>query len=487
MANREGGRRGKEVMSTKELPRHHGATCGRRALAVARSGRVWLALTVIGCLLAAMGWTVAADRDKPLPNFLVIVTDDQRGGLPVMPAVRKWLRDEGTSYPNAYATTPLCCPSRASIMTGLYAHNHGVQGNPDALSFNPDQTLQAYLDEEGYETALFGKYLNNYPLEADLPHFDRYGYFCCNPRKSPEAYVGGSWNLEGEIQTVEDYSTGFIADRTVDFISSASDPWYAYVAPIAPHRPFEPEDKYAGVEIDDWAGNPATNERDLSDKPVYGPTTDADVEVGDGHRKAQLRTLMSVDDMVQQIFETLRQRDELDNTIVVFMSDNGYMWGEHGLIGKAFPYSQSVDIPMFIRFPQSLDPGPVDGRRVANIDVAPTILDAADIDPLTPMDGRSVLDDDWERERAFTEFLNPFSQTRAPWRSVTTDDAQYIQYYGPDGEVVEQEYYDLSADPWQLENLFGDVNPGNDPPAELVGELASQLAADADCAADACP
>lgn len=474
-------------MSTRELPPHHAARSGRGHLAaIARSGRVWLALVVIGGLVAAMGWPVAADRDKPPPNVLVVVTDDQRGGLPVMPALREWMQ-EGTFFPNAYATTPLCCPSRASIMSGLYAHNHGVRGNPDALGFNPDQTLQAYLDEEGYETALYGKYLNNYPLEADLPYFDRYGYFCCNPKKSPEAYIGGKWNIDGEIQTVEEYSTDFIADRTVDFISSASDPWYAYVAPIAPHQPFEPDAKYADVKINDWAGNPAIDEKDLSDKPAHGPTTDADIKVGERRRKAQLRTLMSVDDMVRRIFETLRQRDELDNTIVVFMSDNGYMWGEHGLIGKAFPYSQSVNIPMFIRFPESLDPGPLDERRVANIDVAPTILDAAGIDPLTPMDGRSVLDDDWERERVFTEFLNPFSETRAPWRSVTTDEAQYIQYYGPDGGVVEQEYYDLVADPWQLENLFGDENPSNDPSAELVGELASQLVADGDCAAEACP
>jgi arylsulfatase A-like enzyme len=434
-----------------------------------------------------MGWTVAADRQEPRPNILVVVTDDQRGGLPVMPAVRKWMRDEGTFYPNAYATTPLCCPSRASIMSGLYAHNHGVQGNPDALSFNPDQTLQAYLSEEGYETALYGKYLNNYPLEADLPHFDRYGYFCCNPKDSPESYIGGEWNIDGEVETVEEYSTSFIGDRTSEFIASATEPWYAYAAPIAPHLPFVPEAKYADVKLRNWPGNPATQETDRSDKPSYGPRTNADLKAGNRHRKAQLRTLMSVDDMVDQLFQTLSDEGQLDNTIVVFMSDNGYMWGEHGLIGKPYPYSQSVDIPMFMRFPESLDPGAVDTRRVANIDVAPTILDAAGIDPLTPMDGRSVLDNDWEREHIFTEFLNPFSETRAPWRSVTTDQAQYIQYYDSEGQVVAQEYYDLESDPWQLENLLGDVDKTNDPSAELVGELASQLAFDGDCAADDCP
>ena len=475
-------------MSTKELPSLDMAASRRRQFrALARSPRVWLALIVIAGLLAAMGWTVAADRAEPRPNVLVIVTDDQRGGLSVMPAVRKWMRDEGTFYPNAYATTPLCCPSRASIMSGMYAHNHGVQGNPDALTFNPDQTLQAYLSEEGYETALYGKYLNNYPLDADLPHFDRYGYFCCNPKASPDSYIGGEWNLDGEVETVEDYSTDFIADRTVDFISSTTEPWYAYVAPIAPHEPFVAEPKYADVALPDWEGNPATAEADRSDKPGYGPRTNATLATGNRHRKAQLRTLMSVDDMVERLFETLREQDQLDNTVVVFMSDNGYMWGEHGLIGKPYPYSQSVDIPMFMRFPESLDPGLVDERLVANIDVAPTILDAVGIDPLTPMDGRSVLDDGWERERAFTEFLNPFSETRAPWRSVTTDHAQYIQYYGTGGEVIDQEYYDLDADPWQLTNLLDDDNLHNDPPAELVGQLASELAADGACAAEDCP
>jgi arylsulfatase A-like enzyme len=205
--------------------------------------------------------TSSALAQSPMPpNVLIIVTDDQRGGLNVMGETRRWFAEGGTRYPAAFATTPLCCPSRASILTGRYAHNHGVRRNGPASSDNLDQrtTLAYYLDQAGYRTGLFGKFLNGWDVTQAPPHFDEWALMLY-------AYYGGQWNVNGTVQTIDDYSTTYIADKAEAFLRAGeqdpNQPWFLYVATTAPKPPYTPGPRYADHPVSQWAGNPRCSNR----------------------------------------------------------------------------------------------------------------------------------------------------------------------------------------------------------------------------------
>src|SRR3990170_1776306 len=206
----------------------------------------------------------------PRPNVLLIVTDDQRPDtLDVMPATRKWFAEEGTTFPNAFATTPLCCPSRASIFTGMYAHNHGVLKNRDSHDLRSRTTLQYYFRQEtDYATGLVGKYLNSWSVEEDTPHFDRWASYSGR-------YYGKPFNVNGKITETNAYSTYFMADKAVRFLERfdriEERPWFLYVATVAPHPPFTISPQYRGARLPDWERNPAITERALGDKPATVP------------------------------------------------------------------------------------------------------------------------------------------------------------------------------------------------------------------------
>jgi arylsulfatase A-like enzyme len=422
------------------------------------------------------------------PNVLLIVTDDQREGLEVMPKTRSWLVRQGTTYEWAFATTPLCCPSRASIMTGRYAHNHLVRTNAAGQVGNLDQrtTLQYYLRSSGYRTAIFGKYLNKWPLEVNPPHFDRWAIFSATPDNVLSAYVGGPWNVDGVVEPISTYSTRFLRDLAVGFIRNNRDrPWFVYVAPPAPHRPFLPEPVYADAAVPAWDGNPAVSERDKSDKPPYVRASNIGLERGQDLRSKQLRTLMSVDDLVDGMLTALRDSGQLDGTMVFLLSDNGYLWGEHGLLGKPPPYLQATRVPFLARWPGHLGRGDVERRLVANIDIAPTVLDAAGVmvDPAIPMDGRSLLDTAWRRDRLVLE--NFWAREAPKWSSTVTPEFQYVEYYDLAGETITfSEYYDLTTDVWQLTNLLHDGDRRNNPDQAALHAV---LTRDRACVGRSCP
>jgi arylsulfatase A-like enzyme len=157
------------------------------------------------------------------PNILVIVTDDQREGLEVMPKTLRWLRDDGTTYASAFATTPLCCPARASIFTGRYAHNHGVRTNHNPGPLDHQTTIQYHLQRAGYRTGIFGKFLNGWPLRQNPPFFDSWATFGW----ADNHYVDGSWNIQGRVRKVSQYATNFIGDQANTFLAApSSKPWF---------------------------------------------------------------------------------------------------------------------------------------------------------------------------------------------------------------------------------------------------------------------
>ena len=451
-----------------------------------------LALILVSPAAAKQDREGAAAAAVAAPNVLVIVTDDQRAGtMFVMSKTLQWLRSGGVDFRQAYVPTPSCCPSRASIFSGRYVHNHGVRQQRFGANLDHRSTLQYQLKENGYFTAMAGKFLNFWNLGTRPPYFDRYAV-------TNYGYYDINWGIDGAVRRVSTYSTTFIGDKAIEYLSAfeqADDarPWFLYLAPLAPHKPRTPEPRYAGTTFGNWAGNPAVNE-DVSDKPAYlrsrqpvGQTTIQRI------RTQQLRTLKSVDDMVDRVLRTLQAGGELDNTLVIYLSDNGYLWGEHRVADTKFvPYTEAVRVPFFARWPGHLAAGTTDNRLVATIDVKPTVLAAAGIaaDPAYPLDGRSFLSTDG-RTRLFMEYF--YDEYNSPdigplqsWAATRTPTYQYVENYDQpelNGGTF-REYYDLVNDPWMLTNLYADGDPSNDPP---IDPLSSTLAADRQCAGTACP
>jgi arylsulfatase A-like enzyme len=424
-----------------------------------------------------------------LPNILVIVTDDQRAGtLDVMPKTRHFFQRYGTKFPNVFVSTPLCCPARASIFSGRYVHNHGIlRSGTDPSVFDQEATMQARLQNAGYWTAIAGKFINSWNPLVDPPYFDRWASFSRGAQFGSDGYYDLTFNVDGTQTLARNYSTHFIRNRAFEFLQwfeqDDARPWFLYVAPFAPHPPAIPEPKYERARIERWQPSPSAFEEDLGDKPLYVQLSRKRPRRVARLRADQLRTLMSVDDMVGRLFARLDRLGEKQNTLAIFLSDNGFMWGEHNQSGKSVPYTESTQIPMLIRWPGHVRRGATDRRFASNVDVAPTALDAADLSA-EAMDGRSLIDRTWRRDRVLLEF---WAGKRIPrWASIRTKEYQYTEYYSddPEGEVVaDREFYDLRADPWQLENLVADEDPTNDP-LEWMPEL---LSADRVCVAILCP
>jgi arylsulfatase A-like enzyme len=452
-----------------------------------------LMLGVVVAVLALAG-SVTSVATAARPNILVVVTDDQRadGTMQVMPQTRDWLESAGTRYDNAWVTTPLCCPSRASILSGRYAHNHGVYFNwgPDRL--DDSRAVQRYLDDAGYRTAVIGKYLSERSLAARPGFFDHFETF-------EGGYVPTRWNLNGRIRTVYQYSTGFIADEAVRFIAENTrergepgrTPWFLYLAPSAAHWPVIPEVKYASAPVGQFPATPAHGEADITDKPDFFedlaafPLTPAFSPPV--IRAAQLRTLMSVDDMIARLRAKLAELGALDDTLVIFTSDNGLLWGEHrGPTIKDLPYPQATRVPLMMSWPGRLPAGAVDRRLVANIDIAPSILAAAGVAPSRPMDGRSLLSKRWKRNRLLLEYFG--LDGRIPkWFGLLTRRFEYTVYEPINGDPVQREYYGRASDPFELENVLGNASTADDPPAAKLHRLDRRLSRDVGCAGTGCP
>ena len=308
-----------------------------------------------------------------------------------MPATRRLFRREGRNYPNAYVTTPLCCPSRTSILTGRYAHNHGVlTQDPQALDVRT--TIPRYLQRAGYLSGIVGKYLNRWGLlpgyvPVSPPYFDLW-----STTRSDSGYYGSTFNENGRLRKVKGYSTDYIGRKTIEFLQAFERrderPWFMYTATIAPHPPGVAKATYRQAPVPAWPGDPAVFEADRSDKPPFIQERTNSYERGAALRARQLRSLMSVDDMVRRIFRELRRTGEDRNTVAFFLSDNGFLWSQHGILNKTVPYLQSIRVPLLVRWPRQVGAGSVDDRIVANVDLAPTFAHVAELErPRRPWTG----------------------------------------------------------------------------------------------------
>jgi N-acetylglucosamine-6-sulfatase len=357
------------------------------------------------------------------PNFVVLMTDDQTvSDLEVMPRTRRLLADRGVRFASSYVSYPVCCPSRATYLSGQYAHNHHVMGLYPPTGgyprFDRDNALPVWLEDSGYATAHIGKYLNGYgsELPADVPPGWTEWYGAVD--KSTYEMWGYTLNENGELHTFgspfeEDprlYQTDVFRRRAVSFIrrrSRGRRPFFLSVAFVAPHHeiPFvrsrtghlvRPAPRDAGtLAYDPLPESPAFDEASLADKPAFlqrHPRLNrADIAAIAGRRRDRQESLLAVDDAVAAIVAALRRSGELGNTYILFTSDNGYMQGEHDVpSGKMLPYEPSTAVPLLVRGP-GIPAHEVSRELVGNLDLAPTILDAAHARPGKVIDGRSLL------------------------------------------------------------------------------------------------
>jgi len=418
----------------------------RNAVRVSTLGASWLAL------LASAVVTVEAETR---PNVLIIVTDDQRADLmSVMPQTLQLFGEQGVAYPNGFANTPLCCPARASIFAGRFAHNHGVRTNAGADPLDHATTVQRHLQGAGYSTGIVGKYFNAWDVRRDPPFFDRWAI------TTNHAHDSGTYNVDGGVVSVNQYSTDYIGDTSDglirDFEVQDETPWFLHVAPTKPHLPVSVAPEYQDAPVEPW-------------EPPPSASGTPDPEVTDGVR----RMLMSVDDLVGQLFQTLEELGETEDTLAFFTSDNGFMWGEHGLWAKNKPYTESIRVPFFARWPGHLPAGHLEGTPVAHVDLAPTILGAAGIDVPPAMDGVSLLGET-SRTDMLTEAWH--EDGILSWASLRTASYQYIEWFTSDLAVKSRAFYRLDEDPWQQVNVAESPRAGGPDTNALHAALGEAMA-----------
>lgn len=446
----------------------------------------------------------------PRPNILFILTDDMKASdLKYMPNTQALLADQGVNFTEAFVTRSLCCPSRATILRGQYAHNHNVWTNvpPDGSFWKfhdqglENSTIATWLDGAGYDTILIGKYLNRYslyrygsdaPTTYVPPGWDQWYGWEGVYRDATTKYIINENGQVGAYYRSDIHETDLYARTAERFIrqTAGGAPFFMYLSPNSPHDPAYYAQRHAGMYPDAQLPRPPSfDEDDVSGKPewVRNEPRLASTEVNKLTTlyRNRLRALQTVDEMVGRLVHALRDTGELSNTYLVFASDNGVHLGEHRLQGKGTAYEEAVHVPLLVRGP-GVPKGATRSQMVLNNDLAPTFADLNGVQVPSFVDGRS---------------LKPLLSANPPvsWRSAfliehrrSAEDADILTI--PDYNAVrtsrylyveypttgEKELYDLGADPYELTNLYAGTSP------QLLGDLQATLDELKSCAGEAC-
>lgn len=414
---------------------------------------------------AFIGVANRAAQNDTRPNTLVILTDDLRWdalgctGHPFAktPNIDRLAR-EGARFESAFVTTPLDSPSRATLFTGQYAHQHDVRTNGEngALSMKL-KTFAQMQQKTGYETALIGKWHMG-TEDAPRPGFDRWVSF-----KGQGQYVNPTFNVDGKAVQQAGYVTDLLNSYAIEFIRKRrGKPFSLVLSHKAVHGPQVTADKYRNLYASDPIRHVSNGNSSLEGKSALRRKIDGEQPskpTSDETIRSQLQTLASVDDGVGKILAALDEIKQLDNTLVIFTSDNGYFWGEHGLTDKRAAYDESIRVPLLLRYPAIARAGTRLRNFVLNADLAPTILEVSRVAPAPEMRGRSLVPLLQGRAKAWrTQFLAEYFEearvTRIPsWQAIRTDRWKYIRYTNLDGM---DEFYDLASDPYEMKNLISD-------------------------------
>jgi N-acetylglucosamine-6-sulfatase len=417
------------------------------------------------------------------PNVVIVETDDQTAEeMRAMPRTQALIGDEGTTFANSFVSLSLCCPSRSTLLTGRYAHNHGVLdivppfGGYERLDGR--ETLPVWLQRAGYATVLIGKYLNRYgrrdPTEippgwtewhglVDPSTYRYYGY-TINDDGLPTKHGSAPFEYQTDVLTRQ-------AEDVIERRAPSPQPFFLWLTYVAPHNglPREPQDPpelstpvaalrhQAMFSTTRFPRAPSFDERDVRDKPpaMRGrPRLSWQMQWAiDEHYRQELQSLQAVDEGVEAVIDALRRSGELDDTLVIFTSDNGFLHGEHRVpTGKVLPYEESIRVPLLMRGPD-VPRGAVREQLVANVDIAPTVLEAAGATAPWVPDGESL----------FGFLRDPFLETsrdiliegparrlsgRLRFTGLRTRDRLYVER-----DTGERELYDLRGDPYELRNL----------------------------------
>jgi N-acetylglucosamine-6-sulfatase len=421
-----------------------------------------------------------------LPNFIFIITDDQQCGLLgaegntiAQTSNIDRIAREGMVFNNFFVCTPLCSPSRASFLTGQYTRTHGVINN-DRIGLDvTSHTLMTWprqLREAGYETAFIGKWHMGLD-DSRRPGFDRWVSF-----KGQGIFVDGVVNDEGKIRQIDGNMTDFLNEKAVEFVNQdhQDKPFAMILSHKALHVPIIPSEKHQNDYPEYRYTKKQVARGDVESKPVLSLQVEwkgmygydnvvpepPEPRRGRGYDETsiigdQLRCLNDVDEGIGKIFQALEQNNLLENTIIIYTSDNGMLMGEHGQFHKKrWAYDETIRVPFFIRYPKLIKKGSKRDQMVLNIDLAPTIYEIAGVEPLIPIHGQSFLpllnsvNVNW-RNTVFIEYFHEKVASHVPaWKAIRTENWKYIKYDLKTEDM--NELYDLENDPKEERNLIHD-------------------------------
>jgi len=481
------------------------------------------ALVALLLLASLAGGAAPPKAPAQRPNVILILTDDQDlGSLAFMPKTRDLIGRQGMTFANHFVPLSLCCPSRATILTGLYPHNHKVYTNfpPDGGYERFDElgheraTLATALHAAGYRTALIGKYLNGYPGE-ESPAYVPPGWDEWASPVAGSPYAAYRYTLNENGKTVkygsgaEAYMTDVLAGKATAFVRSAAasgQPFFLYLATYAPHKPSTPARRHAALFPDLQAPRtPSFDEADVRDKPDRVrrlPLLNAsEIAAIDALYRKQIRSLQAVDEAVAALVKALQDTNQLANTYILFTSDNGFHMGQHRLEpGKYTPYESDVHVPFLVRGP-GVPAGTVSSALTASVDLAPTIAALAGTKLAAEPDGRSLVPllrgqtpAGWRQVVLLEQFAFPPAPPgkektlEPPDLQDETAASDYPAHAGVRAAAFklveygtgEREIYDLRRDPDELSNLRSRISRSW---MNQIAQLARDLAS---CAGEDC-